>query len=192
MDIVGNQHCITAEYFGGREVFYNSLFDVGLFNCKCSVCGKRSVRFLFGTEKFPRTYCKSCHKVVASCINGSFFDNNGIKDIPLFFFFILECYVLNVSVEATTVLSGCDPKTTGKYLDVVRDVVNKTVEMEYQGFEGCLGGLGKSIEIDEMILTRRKDGRGRIQAKGNTIIFGMTQRDGWAVRVDDVDLLTYI
>ena len=43
-----------------------------------------------------------------------------------------------------------------------------------------------------MILTRRKYGRGRIPAKGNTIIFGMTQRDGGAVRVDDVDLLTYI
>ena len=68
---------------------------------------------------------------------------NGIKDIPLFFF-ILECFVLNISVEATTVLSGCDPKTTRKYLDVVRDVVNKTVEMEYQRFEGRLGDPEKS------------------------------------------------
>ena len=135
MHALGDGHNITAHYFGGPQAFYDSLMAAGFFNRSCSICHKRTIRFLYGTEQFPRTYCNSCHKVVQSCNRGSFFEVNGIKDIPAFFF-ILECFILNVSVEATTILSGCDPKTTGKYLDVARNVINKRVEMEYNHFEG--------------------------------------------------------
>ena len=158
MSCLGAQHVITADYFGGRELFYSHLWDNGLFNTQCPKCHKRTTKLMFCKEEFPRTYCTTCSRQVPSCNNGSFFQKESIKNIPLFFF-VLECFILNVSVEATTVLSGGDEKTVRKYLKVIHDVVNKSVKSQNRQMEGRLGGPGKIFENDEMIMTRRKNER---------------------------------
>ena len=83
-------------------------------------------------------------------------------------------------------------KTTRKYLNIIRDIVDKTMQDEYKQMEGKLGGEGKIIEIDEMIATKRKFNRGRVPPKQHVLIFGMTQRDGGPVRVEDGELYNYL
>ena len=172
------KHAITEEYFGGNVLFYNSLLTLGFLNGVCSVCHERTITLFFETGRsFPRTYCTNCSKRVPSCIHGSFFESKGISNIPAFFF-VVECFILRLTLEATIILSGLNEKTVRKCLDVVRVVVNSSMEIRYKEMEGSLGGPGKIIEIDEMIATKRKYGRGRIPAKQCVLIFGMTELDG--------------
>ena len=186
------QHTITEEYFGRNKLFYNSLLSLGFLNGVCALCHERTITLFFETGRsFPRTYCTNCSKRVPSCIHGSFFESKGISDIPAFFF-VVECFILRLTLEATTVLSGLNEKTVRKYLDVIRVVVNSTIERRYEEMELSLGGPGKIIEIDEMIATKRKYGKGRIPAKQCVLIFGMTELEGGPVQVTDPELFNYI
>ena len=71
-------------------------------------------------------------------------------------------------------------------------MINIIIERKNREMEHSLGGDGKTVEIDEVFLTKQKYGRGRIPAKAQTIVFGMVERDGDQVQIRDPALYTYL
>ena len=122
---------------------------------------------------------------------GSIFADCKVKN-PAGFVFIWNCFVLNVPFGATVVLSGLDEETVRSYIQCLRKVVNLVVEKSNREMEGRLGGDGKCVEIDEVIVTKRKYNRGRIPVKSQVIVFGLTERDCRPVKVDDPELMEYL
>ena len=151
---------------------------VGLISSTCSLCGNQTLRFQFVKDRpFPKTYCYTCSRNVPSCRNGSIFDRLNILLIPTSIF-IVNSFVVNMTIDAITTMAGIDVMTTRRYLWVIRDAMTRVVKELYRQWEGQLGGPGKVIEIDEAFLAKRKYGVGRIPKKGNMLVFGITERDG--------------
>lgn len=183
---------VSVDYFGGPQTFYESLMKLHLIGDECNFCQSKDVSLSFDKhDTFPRAYCNSCHKRLHSLRKGSIFQRFGINNIPGFVF-VANCFSLKVSFEATVVLSGLDESTVRIYLSYIRVMVDEVVDNKYRAMEQSLGGDEKIVEIDECFLTKRKYGRGRIPAKAQTIVFGMVERDGGPVQVQDPELYAYL
>ena len=184
-------HKITEEYFGGREQFYRNLMDAGLLSNVCS-CGSDDLSLYFEKNlNFPRVYCRGCKKKCPSINNGSIFQRLGIVHIPAFIF-LCNCFILNVPFEASVRLSGLDPGTARTYFSHVSVLIDIFIQHQNRGMEKSLGGDGKVVEIDEVFITKRKCNRGKMPAKGQIIMFGLTERDGGPVKVEDQELHDYL
>ena len=108
--------------------------------------------------------------------NGSIVDIKNIQYIPAFLY-VFECVLFHVSMEAIQSFSGLQPDTTRKYVKIVREMMTHTARKMYKSWEGQLGGPGKVVEIDDAFLVKNKYHVGRVQAKQNVIVFGMTERE---------------
>ena len=95
-------------------------------------------------------------------------------------------------MEAMVTVSGLQPETVRKYVDVVRSVMGNTTQKMYRSWEGQLGGPGKVVEIDEAFPVKNKYHVGRILAKQGVIVFGMTERTGGRTVVNDEGLYRYL
>ena len=115
----------------------------------------------------------NCGKKPISLRKGSVFEDCKIKN-PAGFVFIWNCFVSNMPFEASVVLSGRDDETVRSYIRCLRQVMSLDVEKSYRKTEGPLGGEGKCVEIDEVFVTKRKYNKGRIPAKSQVIVFGLT------------------
>ena len=172
--------------------FFSSLIRLGLIADECNFCHSHDLTLTFDKEgAFPRARCKCCAKRCESLRKASIFEKHGINNI-LGFIFVDNCFVLNVPFEATVLLSGLAEGTVRSYKGHIREMVNAIVEKKNRAIEGQLGREGKIVEIDKAFLTKKKYGRGRIPAGAETIVFGMTERDGGLVRVEDPYLLCYL
>ena len=90
--------------------------------------------------------------------------------------FLMKCVVLRVSVEAAITLSGLDPDTARRYIDVIRSVMTHTADVLFKDWEGKSGGTGHVVEIDEAFLVKRKNHVWRKLSKDNVIVLGMTEQ----------------
>ena len=192
MDCILTPSRVSEWTFGGPDTFYREMMRLKLIRSTCPRCSSTKLSLNYEKDRcFPKGYCLDCHLKSISLRKGSIFADCKVKN-PAGFVFIWNCFVLNVPFGATVVLSGLDEETVRSYIQCLRKVVNLVVEKSNREMEGRLGGDGKCVEIDEVIVTKRKYNRGRIPVKSQVIVFGLTERDCRPVKVDDPELMEYL
>lgn len=155
------------------------LADLGLISKTCPIHNTTGSWCYEKDRKFPRVYCRECDGKFYSA-ESSALAANGIGDVPLFLF-IAYCFSLRVSQKAIMALAGCDARTVNKYQNAIRQALCSSVDAEKRAGNLMLGGVGKTVEVDEAFVSKRKYARGRKTAKEGLWVVGLTEVDSTSV-----------
>ena len=105
-------------------------------------------------QKVSRVHCRECDSKFYTA-ESSALATNGIGDIPLFTF-VAYCFSLRISQKAIVALAGCDVRTVNKYQNALRQALCSSVDAEKRAGNLVLGGVGKTVEVDEAFVSKRK------------------------------------
>ena len=147
---------ITMATFGGERAVMDKLAEVGLLSKTCPKHHTVGTWCFEKDRKFPRVYCAKCNCKFYSA-DSSALATNAIGDVALFLFIVL-CFTLRISQKAIVALAGCDVRTVRKYQDAIRQALCASVEAEKRAGNLLLGGVGKTVEVDEAFVSERRHG----------------------------------
>ena len=167
--------CLTFDSFGGRDKVVDFLFENGLLSRVCPGCHQEKPLLREKGRTIPRFHCGTCKRKVC-CTENSVFEWQKIRNIPLFLF-VAHCFTLRVPTKSIQALSGADYRTVRRYITALRDALCASVKKMHVTGELKLGGEGKVVEVDEMMVCHRKYFVGRRVVKEGTWILGLTEVD---------------
>lgn len=100
--------------------------------------------------------CRKCGKKRSVLYGSVFYDSK----IPISTMLrIVFCWAYELSVVFTSIISGVSEHSISSVFQQLRNACFQTV---FSGKQKMIGGIGKTIEIDETLMSKRKYNRGRL------------------------------
>ena len=131
--------------------------------CRSLICRARNVHMTWVRVRQNRAShygwrCPQCRREIGERV-GSLFENANIpltKCVALMHF-----WAVGLSVKHTTILVGLTKKTVIEWFLMFRAITSWWLQHHAQ----MLGGRGRIVEIDESLIAKRKNNRGRVIAQ---------------------------
>jgi len=135
----------------------------------------------FRDKGFGYFRCRNSHRsggeVTISAAKGTWFENvkTSPEKIALLTYAFANNFSYDQAIRETSIDDQTSPNTVADWYSYCREVCMIAFDEKYEA-EGKIGGVGRTVEIDESLVGKRKYKRGRMR-KGNWIL-GMIDREG--------------
>lgn len=116
--------------------------------------------------------CSRCRKS-SSVLDGT--DLFEVKKMRLFFA-TAQAWLFGEKTEDMVAKFPINKRTCQKYIQIVRNVIDRTLAQIEGSDEEKIGGEGKVVEVDECHLFSRKYGRGRVLKNEKMWVVGLIER----------------
>ena len=148
---------ISMETFRGERSAMERLAQLELISKTCRIHHTTGSWCFEKDRKFPRVYSRECDSEFFS-VESSALATNRIRDV-LLFMFMVYCFSPRISQKAIVALAGCDVRTVNKYQNAIRQALCSSVDVEKRAGNSVLGGVGKTVEVEEAFVSKRKSER---------------------------------